>query len=87
MYFYEKHLQELGFSIIKLDHNGNFFEYLAQEIHRIPDILNRYTSRKVSWFERWVIQKMLMILSTFNKNDKGSGEFLCWGYHCLAKKK
>ena len=37
-FFYEKYLPENGFEIMKLDFNGNFFEYVAQENRRIKSI-------------------------------------------------
>ncbi len=41
-YFYEKHLPDNGFEIIELRENGNFFEYLAQEIRRVPSVAKTY---------------------------------------------
>ena len=41
-YFYEKHLSNFGFKIIELTENGNFFEYLAQELRRFPEVKGVY---------------------------------------------
>ena len=51
-YFYETHLAKFGFKIIEIKTNGNFFEYLAQEIRRVSEIKRIYTkSFKWNGFE------------------------------------
>ena len=47
-YFYERYLPEYGFTINEISENGNFFDYVAQEIHRIPNVLKTYTDIKLS---------------------------------------
>lgn len=34
-YFYEKHLGDNGFEITEINENGNFFEFVAQELLRV----------------------------------------------------
>ena len=46
-YFYEKHLQENGFEIKELFFNGNWFDYMASEIRRIPSIAEKYSAPKL----------------------------------------
>lgn len=41
-YWYKSHLIQCGFNEIEISPNGNFFEYLAQEIYRIPSTSSRY---------------------------------------------
>jgi len=86
-YWYEKHLNDMNFSVTEIDANGNFFEYLAQEIFRIPTISGRYSKDKPNWFEllsMYIIQRMLL---RFSNGDSNSSEFLCFGYHVLARKR
>lgn len=47
-YFYEKILVECGFEIIELQANGNYFEYLAQEVRRITKFAKMYTGGKTA---------------------------------------
>ncbi|MEI6553261.1 MAG: methyltransferase domain-containing protein, partial [bacterium] len=42
-YFYETHLSK-DFEILEIKANGNFFEYLAQELRRMPSIAKKYTN-------------------------------------------
>lgn len=85
-YFYEKFLTENGFQILELVPNGNFFEYVAQEIIRIPSIAKRFVNDGPNIFERCALQFVLRMLERFSKKDPGSDELLCFGYHVLAKK-
>jgi len=85
-YFYEQHLPAYGFKIIDLQPNGNFFEYIAQEIRRIPTVADKYTGDKIRFLEHHVLRFILTLLYRLSKKDKGSQELLCFGYHVLAIK-
>ncbi|MFX1537672.1 MAG: methyltransferase domain-containing protein [Promethearchaeota archaeon] len=92
-YFYETFLKENGYEIIDLEENGNFFEFIAQEIRRIPSIVNLFVkksraTRRKSFFIKKLSKYILMpLLEFFSKNDHGSSELLSFGYHVYAVKK
>ncbi len=86
-YWYETHLTAQGFNIIKMAPNGNFFEFIAQEIDRIESISKRYSQKKPGLLERLSIFVILRMLQRFSMADNGSSELLCFGYHILARKK
>lgn len=86
-YFYEKHLADHGFEIIEIQSNGNFFEYVAQEIYRIPFVTRRYASRSPGFLEHLALFMTLRILRRCSARDRGSSELLCFGYHIRAVKK
>jgi len=86
-YFYEYHLNENGYDILEMQMNGNFFEYVAQELRRIKTIGKRYTSQKVTLLDKIFIHLPLWTLQKLSKADKGSGELLCFGIHVFARKK
>ena len=86
-YFYEMYLEENGFEILEIKSNGNYFEYMGQEIRRIPSIADRYSNNKPNRLEQLAIGLVLRMLERFSKKDKGSHELLCFGFHILAKKK
>ena len=87
-YFYETHLPDYGFEIIELVENGNFFEFLAQELRRLPDVENEYTDgfirfRPLDWIaQRW----LLRTLDKASKKDHGSKDLLNFGFHVHALK-
>lgn len=85
-YFYEKHLIQNNFRIIELERNGNFFEYVGQEIRRIRKMAKRYTGKRMNPFELFAAMVILNMLGRFSKKDEGSNEMLCYGYHILARK-
>lgn len=86
-YFYEKFLVENGFEVLEISMNGNFFEYIAQEIRRIPSIAETYCGTKQGRVFRFVSRIMLRWLELLSDMDRGSDEVLCHGYHVRAVKK
>jgi SAM-dependent methyltransferase len=86
-YFYETHLAESGFNSIAIEYNGNYFEYVAQEVRRIEDVAITYSERpKVRLIERMAIWLTLGLLKRMSKYDKGSNELLHFGIHVHAIK-
>lgn len=90
-YFYQHYLPLYGFEIVDMQFNGNYFEYLAQEIRRLPEIGTRYARRRSrspqSIALRLASVIMLRALQVFTAADQGSAELLCYGTHVRAVKK
>lgn len=70
-YFYEEAFKTSGFKILEIIPNGNYYEYIAQEIRRLPSIIKKYSGCKINIFERIFIKLILSILNKYNKKDKG----------------
>jgi len=87
-YWYEQILKENGFEIESIDFNGNYFEYLAQEIKRLPNMEEKYLSSKLMSepINQLASKIFLGNLAKFSKEDKSSHELLCFGLQILAKK-
>ncbi len=85
-YFYEKYLPENGFKIVELTPNGNYFEYLAQELNRLPSMTERYGTREVSPISKRSVQIVLELLQKNSLQEKGSSELLHFGWHVRAEK-
>jgi ubiquinone/menaquinone biosynthesis C-methylase UbiE len=85
-YFYREHLGRLGFVILDLDENGNYFEYLAQETRRLRGIAKRYADDAFTEAESAAIGTVLGALERFSNADRGSSELLHFGCHVLARK-
>ena len=85
-YFYHEHLLKNGFEIIELVENGNYFEYLGQEIRRIPTIADKYSNEKTTFIQRYMIKILLSMLDTYSKKDTGSNDLLHFGCQVYAKK-
>ncbi len=86
-YFYKTHLPMYGFEITDLQENGNFFEYLAQEIHRLPYIAESYAKDCPNGRESLSLQSVLAMLERFSSKDNGSAEMLYFGCHVRASRK
>lgn len=86
-YFYENQLQEYRLDILELESNGNFFEYLAQEVRRIPSIMEQYAGSRPKLADRVAMSLLLKLLGRCSRNDHGSDAMLCFGYHVLARKR
>lgn len=86
-YFYEKVLADHGFEIIDIEPNGNYFEYLAQELRRVPTVSEKYSHKKLNPFHRIVVSLCLGLLNKVNQVPNNSHELLCFGYHIHARKK
>lgn len=86
-YFYEYHLQRAGFEIIDCTANGNFFEFVAQEVRRVQFIANNYSVPLSRWLLKPITGVMLILLSYLSRHDRGSCELLCYGLQVFARKK
>lgn len=90
-YFYEKHLSSLGFEIIELTHNGNFYEYLIQETKRVKSLSVKYSDKKISLFRKFILKLGQRILydqlKWLSQNDSKTHELHSFGIHVIARKK
>jgi len=85
-YFYLNILNENGFKVIESTPNGNYFEYLAQELMRLPEIACKYSKYSLSVYEYYFIKVLLKVLEKISKKDKRSFELLNYGYNVYAIK-
>lgn len=85
-YWYRAHLPARGFEILELEENGNYFEYLAQEVRRLRGIADRYASAGLGEQEQSAIGTILEALQRFSAADAGSAELLHFGCHVFARK-
>ncbi len=86
-FFYEHHLGRLGYNILDMDLNGNFFEYLAQEVRRIKRMAKEYSGVKISLFDKVINHLLLLRLQRLSAKGQKSKEILCYGVHVFAQKK
>ena len=86
-YFYEHWLDQLGFEIVDMQFNGNYFEYLGQELRRLPWVADKYANGSLDRFEQLALEVLLGALNGFSQKDQGSEQFLAYGLHVLACKK
>jgi ubiquinone/menaquinone biosynthesis C-methylase UbiE len=85
-FFYTHHLEKEGFARIEILENGNYFEYVAQELRRIEPTAASYCGRKVGWVTKIAIRVVLFTLNRLSAADRGSNELLNFGLHVVAHK-
>jgi ubiquinone/menaquinone biosynthesis C-methylase UbiE len=85
-FFYEHHLDNMGYQITDIQMNGNYFEYIAQEVRRLKRVSKQY-SKGYNFLDKIFIHLNLWTLQRLSKNDTNSNELLCYGIHVFAKKK
>ena len=86
-YFYEHWLNAMNFEIEEITENGNYFEYLAQELHRLPSVGEEYAGQKPGRHERAAIYRTLRLLERLSGTDRGSEQLLCFGIQIRARRK
>ena len=85
-YFYETHLKSNNFNMLSIEHNGNYFEYIGQEIRRIETVANKYANSSLNFIEYIALVIALKMLNKMSKVDNGSQELLHFDFQVIAKK-
>lgn len=85
-YWYEEHLPAMGITINQITPNGNWFEFIGQELSRARLVSRTYSSAFLGWFLLAASIPLRMMLSMLSKNDRGSSDLLCYGYMVHAQK-
>ena len=86
-YWYREHLKDSGFEIEEFVSNGNFFQYISQELFRVNSMAGRYCKTDLDEEEIKTITDSIKILSKLSALDYGSSETLCFGNMLSAVKK
>jgi SAM-dependent methyltransferase len=86
-YFYQQHLERDGFQIVELVENGNFFEFVAQQLRHVDVFAQRYAADDCSRMERMAAQIVLAMLARMSAKDTGSRELLNFGIFVRAIKR
>jgi len=85
-YFYDHYFKLYGFEMVDFQLNGNYFEYLAQELRRLPSVAVQYGGQPMRVWEKLARRLLLRALERFSRADRGSAELLNYGCHVFAQK-
>jgi len=83
-YYYLHHLERMGFVDIQITENGNFFEYVGQELRRVDQCAQQYTGTSLTKPQRFALKILLSTLEKLSASDNGSKELLNFGLHVMA---
>lgn len=86
-YFYELHLDQSGFDVLEMTPNGNFFEFIAQELRRVPDMATKYCGVVLDAAQKRAIDRLMPTLASLSAKDAGSQEMLHFDYQVRARKR
>lgn len=84
-YFYEKHLE--NYEILDLAANGNYFEYVAQELRRLDSVAVQYAGRPLGRMTKLLLSLLYRKLDVLSRTGDRSQELLCYGYQVMARKR
>lgn len=86
-YFYEHWANQFGLEIVEVDYNGNYFEFLAQELHYVNTAADRYAPQVKRGLLFQVARRiMLASLKKMSRQGDASKELLSFGLHIHARK-
>ena len=86
-YWYKHHLAAFDFEEITTHANGGWFDFLAQEIWRLPWIGKSYSSRALGWLALLLGLPLLFCMRLMRSFDRGSYELLTFGWFVVARKR
>ena len=88
-YFYRHHLDRLGCDIQTLLPNGGFFDFMDQELGRVPSVRKRYSGWILDPLSFVVIlcaRMLVRLMATMDgpKSRRKSSELMTFGWHVKA---
>lgn len=85
-YFYKHWSEKLNLKVKELSFNGNYFEFLAQELRYSQQVSDIYTNKKMNLLERIALKKVLSWMQKTSIKANGSEELLAFGIHFIGEK-
>lgn len=86
-YWYEYFMKENEFEIVSIESNGNFFEFIMQEIFRCNSVHREYFGEPLNIFWLGISYLLGRKMNRISKRVNKSDELLCFGYHVVSIKK
>ena len=87
-YFYRHHLERLGFETQSISFNGGWFDYMAQELGRCPEVYRQYFNRNMPLKMKLVTKLGRKVMQRLGdkdrRNSQNSSELLTCGLHVIA---
>ncbi len=85
-YFYEHHLPSRHLRVVEIHENGGYFDYLAQELRRLPSMSAGFAGRRPGLLATASLALLLRSFGKLSRRDSGSASVLCFGLHVIAVK-
>jgi len=86
-YWYFKTLPVYGLTVVSVETYGDYFSYLAQELHRLPSVAQKYCENlDMSEGGKEAINATIDLLSKLGEKPNTSWELLSYGHLVIAEK-
>jgi SAM-dependent methyltransferase len=84
-YWYEYHLPPLNFEIRQLVPNWDWFDYLRQELFRLPRAARSYGDW--CWPLAYAVAGLGLLYFSIRGKPQSASDLACFGWHCAAIKR
>lgn len=84
-YWYEEHLPATGIKLDELTPNGNWLEFMGQELSRARYVSRTYSSALLGWVMLATSWPMRAALRILNRRDRGNSELLRYSFMVRAQ--
>ena len=85
-YFYLSIMPEYGYENIRCEPNGDYYQYMEQELKRIGFISKKYGFGGVSFILKLLILPAIALYRLLSLTSSDTSDLLCFGYNVVATK-
>ena len=85
-FFYEHHLPKAGMAPEEISFNGNYFDFLSQELKRVDHIAIGHANDKPRFLEYRALKIVRKMMERFSSKGNSSASLLTLGVHVVATK-
>ena len=85
-YFYLSIMPEYGYENIRCEPNGDYFQYMEQELRRIGFISKKYGFGGASFIFKLLILPAIALYRLLSLTSSDTSDPLCFGYNVVATK-
>lgn len=87
-YWHKELLSKYGLKIQKIESNGNFFDYLSQEMLRLPLVFKQYSGfNSLAYLLYLIVLPLALMIYALGLISPGTERQLCFGLHIIATKR
>lgn len=86
-FWFEEMLSLYGFEVEEMTPNGNYYDWVLQEVGRIEYVSRTYNNKKLSLIDKAASLFVMLMLRKLSLQENKSAELMNFGYMVVAKKK
>lgn len=86
-FFYKYWFEEFGVELIDMYKQGTFYDWIAQELRRLPHICQKYSKETMNEQDQKMIGTFINMMNKYYIKENNSSELLCYGICVFGEKK